>query len=163
LEGRTEANMTADQRLAGSNVRKFEARDAVEVEEIAKNSPEAAQWSRESYEELDRWGHSAWVVESGGRVCGFLVALIVAEHAEILNLAVDPTNRRAGMANALLEQALAEFQRRRAASVFLEVRESNLAAIRFYEKRGFVRTGERKDYYRKPNEGAVLMIRKLTD
>jgi ribosomal-protein-alanine N-acetyltransferase len=154
--------MSGDQH-AGSIVRKFEALDATEVEEIAKNSPQAAQWSRENYEELHRRGYSAWVVESGGRICGFLVARIVTEQAEILNLAVDPNSRHAGMANALLDHAFAEFRHRRITSVFLEVRQSNLTALRFYEKHEFVRTGERKDYYREPNEGAVLMIRKLTD
>ena len=154
--------MNTGRRACGRIVRKFEARDADAVEEIAKTSPEAAHWSRSSYEELNRRGQSAWVVEADDGVCGFLVARIVAEQAEILNLAVHPSRRRAGLANALMNEASVEFQGRGVESVFLEVRESNLGAVRFYEKCGFVRMGERKNYYCEPNEGAVLMIRKLT-
>jgi ribosomal-protein-alanine N-acetyltransferase len=61
-----------------------------------------------------------------------------------------------------LHQALEEFRRLRVERVFLEVRESNLAAVRFYETHGFARAGQRAGYYRDPDEVAVLMIRKLT-
>ena len=155
--------MNANQRAVQLVVRRFAASDSEAVEGIAKESPEAAQWARATYEELDQHAnHLAWVVEAAGRVCGFLIAIAVAGQAEILNLAVDPSCRRAGLADALLNHVHDEFQRLHVESVFLEVRESNLAAISLYEKHGFVRAGERKQYYREPNEGAILMIRKLT-
>jgi tRNA threonylcarbamoyladenosine biosynthesis protein TsaB len=143
-------------------VRKFKPQDADAVQEISKRSPEAAQWSREAYVALNDQGHSAWVAEAGGTICGLLVARVVGDEAEVLNLAVDPVKRRAGIANALLNEAFAEFQRRAVRRVFLEVRESNSAAIRFYEKQGFARTGQRAGYYREPAEAAVLMRRELT-
>jgi [ribosomal protein S18]-alanine N-acetyltransferase len=155
--------MTGNQRAAQLVIRRFVTTDAQVAEEIAKKSPEAAQWSRATYQELEHQPkHLAWVAEAGGEVCGFLVAVVVSGEAEILNLAVHPIHRREGFAHALLTQACDEFQRLRVDSVFLEVRESNFAATRLYEKHGFVRAGERKQYYREPNEGAVLMIRKLT-
>ena len=87
---------------------------------------------------------------------------VAAGEAEILNLAVDPANRRLGIAGALFHEALAEFRRLRIIRVFLEVRESNLAAISFYEKCEFIRTGGRPGYYQQPREAAVLLMRKLT-
>jgi len=144
-------------------IRRFVAGDAPAVEEIAKKSPEASQWSLAAYQELEQQAkYSAWVVEAAGRLCGFLVAIVAAGQAEILNLAVDRDYRRAGLGDALLNRAREEFQRLQVDTVFLEVRESNLAAIRFYEKHGFAKSGERKHYYREPTEGAVLMIKKLT-
>jgi [ribosomal protein S18]-alanine N-acetyltransferase len=155
--------MSGNQRAAQLVIRRFVTSDAQVVEDIARKSPEAAQWSRATYEELEqRPKHVAWVAEAAGQVCGFLVALVVSGEAEILNLAVDPIYRRAGFADALLSQACAELQKLKAESIFLEVRESNLAAIRLYEKHRFLKAGERIQYYREPNEGAVLMIRKLT-
>lgn len=145
------------------SIRTFAPSDAQAVEEIAKKSPEAAQWSRVTYQELEHQPkYLAWVVEIAGGIYGFLVAIVAADQAEILNLAVDPDHRRAGLSDALLKQACEEFQRLQLDAVYLEVRESNVAAIRLYEKHGFIRAGERKHYYRQPIEGAVLMIKKLT-
>jgi tRNA threonylcarbamoyladenosine biosynthesis protein TsaB len=153
---------SAERKAPDAAVRKFMPQDAGAVQEITERSPEAAQWSRESYAALNDQGHSAWVAEAGGAACGFFVARMVDDDAEILNLAVDPTKRRAGIANALWNEAVAEFRRRGVRRVFLEVRESNSAAIHFYEKQGFARTGLRAGYYREPAEAAVLMIRELT-
>src|SRR5262249_46541029 len=131
---------------------------------IAQQSPEAAQWSEETWRQLDREGQSAWVAESNeGEVVGFLIVRTVAsDEAEILNLAVAPANRRSGYATQLLQVCVDEFSRLKIREVFLEVRESNAAAIAFYEQHEFVRTGRRAGYYQRPTEAAVLLVRILT-
>jgi ribosomal-protein-alanine N-acetyltransferase len=143
-------------------VRKFESRDAQAVEEILRKSPEAAPWSRKSLEQLNGRGELAWVIEIAGEVVGFLVARAVVAEAEILNLSIDPERRRAGNATALLQEGIAEFRRLHVRKIFLEVRESNLSAISFYERNAFVRNGLRPAYYQSPLETAVLMMRELT-
>jgi [ribosomal protein S18]-alanine N-acetyltransferase len=143
-------------------VREFETRDALPVEQLLRKCPEAATWSSSSYHELVSRGSLAWIVEADQSVCGFLVARAVAGQGEILNLAVEPAKRRAGHASNLLQRAIEEFQCQGVADVFLEVRASNSAAVSFYERHGFVRTGTRPDYYQNPTEAAVLMARKLT-
>ena len=80
---------------------------------------------------------------------------------EILNLAVDPAKRRLGAGRALAQAALAEGAARGAARAFLEVRESNAAALAFYARLGFSVAGRRPDYYRDPQEAAILMARGL--
>jgi ribosomal-protein-alanine N-acetyltransferase len=55
--------------------------------------------------------------------------------------------------------ALEHGRRAGATRIFLEVRESNLGARRFYEQRGFAVTGRRLRYYRQPDEDALLMAR----
>jgi ribosomal-protein-alanine N-acetyltransferase len=145
-------------------VRRFEARDIPHAQEIARQSPQAAAWSDESHQAIDRAGQLAWVVESSGGLCGFLIARRVAsDEAEILNLAVAPSTRRKGNGTALLQACLVEFSRLHIQRVFLEVRESNLSAISFYETHKFARTGRRTEYYRNPSEAAVLLMRELTD
>jgi [ribosomal protein S18]-alanine N-acetyltransferase len=142
--------------VEGLTIRPLDAADADAVERITRLSPEASDWPAESYE-----GLPAWVAESEGGVVGLLVARIVADEMEILNLAVDPASRRKGAGAALLDAALEHGGRAGAARVFLEVRESNLEARRFYERRGFSLAGRRVRYYRQPEEDALLMAREV--
>lgn len=144
-------------------VRKFRAKDVEAVLAISAESREAANWSRESYEKLlIEEGASAFVVEAGGKISGFLVGRLVEDQAEVLNMAVGADHRHKGEGSALLSAALEEFGSRGAKNLYLEVRESNTRAISFYERHGFLRSGLRKGYYRSPNEAAVIMERKLT-
>jgi ribosomal-protein-alanine N-acetyltransferase len=153
---------TLFQSLHPALVRKFGPRDAPAVAEILQGSPEAAEWSVKSIEQLDQRGELGWVVENDGGVTGFLVARAIANEAEVLNLCIDPAKRRIGNATALLHVALTQLPRLGAKVLFLEVRETNLPAISFYEKHGFVRDGYRPGYYQNPTEAAVLMKRELT-
>src|SRR5262249_43824979 len=124
-------HMTPDQKDAAARVRRLELLDAPYIRAIARQSPEAAQWSDETWRRLDCEGHFAWIVESTEReIVGFLVARTVAsDEAEILNLAVSPAHRCSGYATQLLQVCIDEFNCRRIRRIFLEVRESNAAAI----------------------------------
>lgn len=145
-------------------VRKSRAEDVGAVLAISAESREAANWSRESYEKLMiEEGASVFVVETDGKISGFLVGRRVKDQAEVLNMAVLADHRRKGEGSALLSAALDEFGLRGAKNVYLEVRESNTRAISFYERHGFSRSGRRKGYYRAPDDAAVTMERKLTD
>jgi ribosomal-protein-alanine N-acetyltransferase len=153
---------TLFQSLYPALVRKFDPRDATAVAEILRGSPEAAEWSVKSIEQVGQRGELGWVVENDGGVTGFLVARAIEDEAEVLNLCIDPAKRRIGNATALLLAVLTQLPRLGARVLFLEVRESNLPAISFYEKHGFVRVGYRPAYYQNPTEAAVLMRRELT-
>jgi [ribosomal protein S18]-alanine N-acetyltransferase len=145
------------------SIRRFEARDAGSVGEILAISPEAAAWTVKSLEQLNARGELGWVIEENGKVAGFLVVRAVVAEAELLNLCVAPDKRRSGLAEALLNEAVAELRRTRVDRLFLEVRESNTPAISFYDKHNFRKTGSRPGYYRDPDEAAVLMMKELTD
>jgi ribosomal-protein-alanine N-acetyltransferase len=145
-------------------VRSFRAPDTDAVIAIVEESPQAANWSRESYAKFaEESGSIVLVIESDGEVSGFLVGRLAGDQAEVLNLAVRARQRRRGAGTALLAAALEEFGLRGANSVYLEVRESNTGAIAFYERHGFAKTGRRKEYYRDPDEAAVTMKKKLGD
>jgi ribosomal-protein-alanine acetyltransferase len=144
-------------------VRKFVAKDTDAVMAIAQESPQAADWSRESYISLaEEDGSLALVLDINGEVTGFLIGRRIVDQAEVLNLAVRTKYRREGQGTALLAAALEEFSHRDVKSVYLEVRESNTAAIAFYERHGFTKTGLRKAYYRNPDEPAITMEKRLT-
>lgn len=130
---------------------------------IAQDSPEAANWSRESYLELLRESSALGLVwEDSGAVAGFLVGRVVADQAEVLNLAIQENRRRCGAATALLLAAHENFRARGAHTVYLEVRQSNAGAIAFYLKHAFAISGRRRAYYSVPLEDAVIMSKKLT-
>lgn len=80
---------------------------------------------------------------------------------EICNIAVDANVRGKGIGRTLLTEFLRRCSEFSPFSIHLEVRASNLNAVRFYEKHGFVRNGTRKSFYRDPDEDAMLMSRTL--
>jgi ribosomal-protein-alanine N-acetyltransferase len=146
-----------------ASVRRFRSEDADAVMAIVEESPEAASWSRASYAKFaEDDGALALVIESDGETCGFLIGRRVSDQAEVLNLGVATKHRRKGQGTALLTAALEEFELRGVKSVYLEVRESNTDAIAFYERHGFTKMGQRKGYYREPDEAAMTMEKKLT-
>jgi [ribosomal protein S18]-alanine N-acetyltransferase len=140
---------------------------------LEKQAATAAHWSTEQYEALfssDKPSRVVLVMEGysvedspiedagvkDARVQGFIVGRAVSEDWEIENIAVAGAARRRGLGTRLLEEFIDLARGRGAQSVFLEVRESNLAARRLYEKYAFVETGRRKRYYRQPEEDAIV-------
>jgi ribosomal-protein-alanine N-acetyltransferase len=97
--------------------------------------------------------------EGSARLAGYIVAWFVADEAEVANLAVAPALRRRGIGAVLLDDALAEAERRGARAVYLEVRQSNAAARALYRSRGFDEIGRRPRYYRAPVEDALVLRR----
>ena len=80
---------------------------------------------------------------------------------EILNFAVAPDWRHQGVGKALLREAIDWGREIRAQNALLEVRESNLAALRFYERHEFQATGRRARYYTAPVEDALVLTLRL--
>ncbi|HEY2545171.1 MAG TPA: ribosomal protein S18-alanine N-acetyltransferase [Candidatus Acidoferrum sp.] len=152
-----------ESKRAAAIVRKFVAMDVTAVMAIAQESPQASNWSRDSYISLaGEDGSLALVFDTDGEVTGFLIGRRLVDQAEVLNLAVQMKYRGKGQGTALLAAALEEFVRWGVKRVYLEVRESNTAAIAFYEHHGFAKTGLRKGYYRDPDEPAITMQKELT-
>ncbi|MBI4419561.1 MAG: ribosomal protein S18-alanine N-acetyltransferase [Gemmatimonadetes bacterium] len=126
----------------------------VEIERAVFSDP----WPGTAFQEL--LGDLAWVADHRGELMGYLFARAVAGEAEILNLAVRQDRRRQRLGHRLLSAALAEFQRARVATVYLEVRESNAEGRAFYESQGFREVGRRRSYYQKPREDALVLARR---
>ncbi len=95
------------------------------------------------------------------RVDGFIICWMLPLDLHLLNLAVLPERRRSGLARRMMEDALDGFMASGGGLVSLEVRPTNPAARALYERFGFVQVGVRKRYYRKDNEDAIVMMRKV--
>lgn len=138
--------------LAGDRLilRAATADDLSAITRIQALSPSASQWEPRDYLGLD----SMVAVLPENKLAGFVVSRATApEEREILNLAVDPGLRRQGIGLRLLEAEL----ERSEGSWFLEVRESNTAAMRLYEVAGFQVVGQRENYYNNPPESGIVM------
>jgi [ribosomal protein S18]-alanine N-acetyltransferase len=97
----------------------------------------------------------------GNEIVGYICANSIIDEGHILNIAVHIDMRRKGIAVALLEKIIDELRSKGCKSLYLEVRASNISAIRFYENRDFVSVGIRKNYYTSPKEDAVVMMLEL--
>lgn len=130
-------------------VRTASEADLPAIAEIQASTAEASQWDPRDY-----LGYECRVAEHGGSVVGFVVTRVVAEREqEILNLAVAPGLRRQGVGRLLLSDILD----RHTGDFFLEVRESNQSARRFYARFGFKMVTQRLQYYSNPTESAIVM------
>ncbi len=134
---------------AAVSIRRAVADDVSAIVAIQQLTPEASQWKAEDYLIYD-----CHVALLGGAIRGFLVSRRLADgEREILNVAVHPDSRRAGIASELIR-----LERERWPGVhFLEVRESNTAARALYQKLGFEEVGARPDYYDDPPETGIVM------
>jgi ribosomal-protein-alanine N-acetyltransferase len=93
-----------------------------------------------------------------GRMCGYLVCSRYDTVWHIMNVAVDPDERRTGVATTLLGALLERVGDPRARYT-LEVRQSNAAAIELYQRFGFRTAGLRRRYYQDNGEDALIMWR----
>ncbi len=95
---------------------------------------------------------------------GFVLARVAADEGEILTLAVARRYRRLGVGRLLMDAVLRHLYHERAEALFLEVDETNEAALALYRRLGFKIVGQRPDYYENAGSGrgnAHLMRRDL--
>ena len=123
--------------------------------------PEIAQWTAWDYDRVARGEMAGWVGEEDSDVVGFLVARKVVNEIEILNFAVSPDARGRGIGAMLLQDALSWGKTFGAVQAILEVRASNAAALRFYERHDFHTVGRRARYYNEPADDAMLLAANL--
>ena len=114
-------------------------------------------WRREDFTSPVPGTTLAGVFDGGGVLFGYGCISRIGDEADILNLAVDPNERRRGAGRAILDFLLSSAEEGGARRCFLEVRSSNRAASALYASRGFYPVAVRRNYYREPREDAVVM------
>lgn len=117
-------------------------------------------WSAKSLELLCNDGIGVGYLltdNASGTVAAYGGMLITVDEGQVTNIAVHPDFRRRGMGDAIVKALLRHAKSAHLASVSLEVRVSNAAAIALYKRNGFNEVGRRKGFYTKPSEDAVIM------
>jgi len=135
---------------------------------LERQCPTTAHWTEQQYADLFAASAESLVrlalvgeEEGNSALAGFLVARYLPPEWELENIVVAPTVRRTGIGRQLMDTLVLQARQTNGTAIFLEVRASNSAARRLYEKLGFMETGRRKAYYTNPSEDAVLYSKTL--
>ena len=131
-----------------------------EIERLVQTHP----WSKQQFQE-SLASYQCTVYEQSNQVVGFCILQPVLDEANLLLMAIHPSQQGKGLGYELLDHSIQQLKNN-PVQVFLEVRESNISAIHLYEKTGFHQIDLRKNYY--PNidgskEHAVIMVKTCTD
>ncbi len=118
-------------------------------------------WKREFFaSELDASGRFNLVARRSARLIGYLFAMWLFDEMHVNKIAVDESERRKGIADALMDRCFSFARAQRIRTISLEVRQSNQGAQDFYKHLHFVPTYVRPRYY-PDGEAAVVMTRHL--
>lgn len=109
------------------------------------------------FELTDNEASRCWVTDLDGRIIAVLVGWFIVDEFHIATIATHPEFRGQGVGRHLLLHVLGSAREEGAIRAFLEVRESNLIALKMYRDFGFVEDGRRAKYYKDNGEDAILM------
>lgn len=100
------------------------------------------------------------VAENKSEIIGYIVPWFIADEMHLANIATSSLYLRQGIADQLMTVVIEEAIIRKIRLIYLEVRPTNLKAVRLYRKIGFEKIGTRRRYYRN-GEDAIIMHRFL--
>ena len=138
-------------------------RDMPEVMAIEGQSFEFP-WSDEDFVRCLRQRNCiGMVAEQGEKVVGFMIYELHKAKLHILNFAVNPTCRKAGVGAQMVQKLISKLSSHRRTRITLEIRESNLAAQLFFSKQGFRAVRVLRSYYEDSGEDAYLLQYRFAD
>ena len=132
------------------------------IEQTAYSHP----WTSGHFTDSIRSGYRCIRLCLSDETLGYHVAMRGPGEMHLLNLTVAPAHQRRGLGLRLLGELIEHCRSEKLSDLWLEVRESNLAAQALYAKSGFATVGLRKDYYpleASRREHAVVMNLKFPD
>lgn len=121
--------------------------DVPVIYENVESQAHPVPWSQETLVKCIEVGFYAAVIEFNGELAGYGMISLAADESHILNFAIKPANQRQGLGERLVRHLIDVAKNRSIKNMFLEVRVSNISAMRLYEKVGFICIDRRKDYY----------------
>ncbi|MGH8822302.1 MAG: ribosomal protein S18-alanine N-acetyltransferase [Rhodoferax sp.] len=134
--------------------------EVVAIEQTAYDHP----WARHHFTDSVAAGYQAQLLMAGENLLGYFVAMRGVDEVHLLNITVAPVHQGHGWARVMLD-ALSLWARGQGAQwLWLEVRISNYRAQQIYERYGFRRVGQRKNYYpavQGKREDAIVMSLQL--
>jgi len=105
-------------------------------------------WSLKGFENSLDQGLNYILCSEQGEWLGYVCVLTVLDEAHLLNFCVAPSYQKQGVGKAALIKLKQKLKDCGFSVMYLEVRESNIAAQKLYEQDGFTNDGVRKGYYR---------------
>lgn len=139
-------------------VRKMTEKDIGQVAAIEREAF-STPWDEQGFADAVSQERNLFcVAEYKGAVIGYCGMYTAADEGEITNVAVTAAFRKKGAGSRILAYAIEQAADMGIERIYLEVRRSNEPAQRLYRKYGFSPQGIRKNFYRKPEEDAVVMM-----
>lgn len=118
----------------------------------------AMPWSRADFLRENTNELAEYIVgELDKKIVAYAGAWVSFDQAEVMHIAVEPELRGQGVGTILFGELIKAVKKRGATSITLEVRPSNVAAIKLYESFGLKSVGRRKNYYLDNGEDALIM------
>lgn len=145
-------------------VRRMSVHDIEEVVAIEQECF-SLPWSKDAFAESMEQPYAVFFVaeytDDNKTIAGYVGVYHIGDECDITNIAVLPRFRRKGIAKMLLGAVEEYASSKDVYSVTLEVRESNTSAISLYDMMQYENIGMRKNFYEKPTENAIIMVRRL--
>ena len=114
-------------------------------------------WKYETFLSSFEVGHKGLICKNNSEIIGFIIFSPISPEAHILSISVIKKIQSKGVGSLLLRSMLDQCKAMNYKKIFLEVRTSNLQAINFYQKFGFIKDAIRDNYYTDNSEDALLM------
>ncbi len=140
-------------------MRKSDIKDIAAIEESAYVFP----WEPSTFKDCLCVNYCCWVGEKLGKIVAYGIVTVGAGESHILNVCVSPAMQGRGYGRRMMEKLMEVAKSHGAEMMILEVRPTNVAAIKLYHDLGFNEIGMRKGYYPAKNgrEDAIVMARML--
>lgn len=151
-----------DKILSSVNIRGYVNGDEKKIAALERECF-SAPWSEKAITDAVNNGTQFLVAEKGLEFAGYISLNTAADEGYINNIAVAEKFRRQGIAEKLLSALARKAEKAELAFLSLEVRESNGAAVKLYEKCGYENMGVRKNFYENPRENAIIMTKTMRD
>ena len=138
---------------------RFDIKKMADLDKICFTMP----WSLMNFETEIKRNHLGFylVYEADSKIVGYAGLWAIKPEGHITNVAVHPDYRRRGIGSTLMRELLKQSYERFGLTEFtLEVRISNIEAVKLYSRFGFKYAGKRKAYYTDTNEDALILWRR---
>lgn len=141
------------------DMRNDDVADVMAIERAAYPFP----WTEGILRDCFRFGYLCKIYETPAGILGYGVLSVGAGECHLLNICIRPELQRRGHGEQLVQQLLEVARHAGAHTALLEVRVSNVAAFRLYDRLGFNEIGQRKGYYPATGgrEDALVLMREL--
>ena len=139
-------------------VRKSNPKDLRSIYQIEKDVFDSEHWTYGmiANELVNGIGKATWVIEEPPNILGYCMSRSFENEVNILNMAIKSSSQGKGVGRYLLEHILSQVPTK--SSVFLEVKQGNLNAIKLYKSLGFQEINLRSSYYKDGTSALVMCL-----
>ncbi|BBL52959.1 ribosomal-protein-alanine acetyltransferase [Bartonella quintana] len=143
----------------------LQANDSISLHKIHKHCFIPA-WEKQAFDHFLQdhsiFGYKASLIGRPNQILGFCLCRLILDEAEIITIAVHPHYRRQGIGILLIDSTLHHLYQERAIKLFLEVEETNLSALKLYQRFEFQKISKRLAYYQSKNSRVDAIIMQKT-